>query len=94
MHRIITLIDLSTKMEQRLSAIYELLSRKMPLEENEIAVIDGDWYDNQDVMQLLKISSRTLLRRRHDGSIQSTQIKGKFYYRKSHIEEVLRKGLE
>ena len=47
------------------------------------------WIDNQDVMQMLHISQRTLQTFRSNGTIPYSKIQGKFYYKVSDIEELL-----
>jgi hypothetical protein len=77
-----SVIKLILRIDNKLSILVELASQ---IEKNQKASTVPDrsaiWLDNQDIMQKLHISPRTLRRRRLDGSIQSTRIKGKFYYR-------------
>jgi hypothetical protein len=47
------------------------------------------WLDNQDVMQTLHISKRTLQTFRTNGTIPYSRIQGKFYYKVSDIEQLL-----
>lgn len=47
------------------------------------------WIDNQDVMQMLHISQRTLQTLRSNGTIPYSKIKGKFYYKVTDIERIL-----
>lgn len=47
------------------------------------------WIDNQDVMQMLHISPRTLQTFRTNGTIPYSKISGKFYYKVADIEELL-----
>src|SRR5690554_1878695 len=47
------------------------------------------WVDNQDVMQMLHISPRTLQTLRSNGTIPFSKIRGKFYYKVSDIEKLL-----
>lgn len=47
------------------------------------------WLRNQEVMHLLQINDRTLMRRRQDGSIPFTGTRGNYLYRKSDIERLL-----
>lgn len=49
------------------------------------------WLDNQQVMQLLKISATTLKRRRLEGTLPFTRMRGKCYYKDSDIQEILMK---
>lgn len=54
--------------------------------------IDGDVIlDNQDLMEILKISSRTLQRIRNSHSLPYHTMNKKNYYLKSDVEEYIRK---
>ena len=48
-----------------------------------------DWLDNQDVMQALHISLRTLQTLRSNGTLPYTRINNKIYYRRQDIEKIL-----
>ncbi len=48
-----------------------------------------DWIDNQDVMQALHISPRTLQTLRSNGTLPYTRIGRKLYYRRQDIERLL-----
>ena len=48
-----------------------------------------DWIDNQDVMQLLHISSRTLQTLRSNGTLPYSRINNKIYYRRQDIQQIL-----
>ena len=100
MHRITTLIEICSRIETQLSSaarievhlsnIFEWLkSFKTP---ETVEPADMQWLDAQEVMQTLKISPRTLQRRRTDGSIPGTPIKGKYYYKKADIDKLLKGG--
>ncbi len=52
----------------------------------------ADWIDGQDVMEKLHITSRTLQRWRTNGLIPFSQIRGRYYYRKSQIPALLREN--
>lgn len=49
----------------------------------------SDWIDNQDVMQLLHISLRTLQTLRSNGTLPYSRIMGKIYYRRQDIQKIL-----
>ena len=53
--------------------------------EGEVA----DWLDNQDVMQVLHISPRTLQTLRSNGILPFSRIGNKIYYRKQDILKIL-----
>ena len=48
-----------------------------------------DWLDNQEVMQLLHISPRTLQTLRTNGTLPFSRIRKKLYYRKQDILKIL-----
>jgi len=48
-----------------------------------------DWLDNQEVMQLLHISPRTLQTLRTNGTLPFSRIRRKLYYRKQDILKML-----
>lgn len=47
------------------------------------------WVDNQDVLQTLHISKRTLQTFRTNGTLPFSKIQGKFYYKVSDIKQLL-----
>lgn len=51
--------------------------------------LKNTWIDNQDVMQMLHISQRTLQTLRSNGTIPFSKIQGKFYYKVADIEQLL-----
>lgn len=48
-----------------------------------------DWLDNQDVMNLLHVSPRTLQSLRSNGTLPYSRINGKIYYRRQDIQKIL-----
>lgn len=48
-----------------------------------------DWLDNQDVIQLLHVSARTLQTLRSNGTIAYSKVNGKIYYRRQDIQKLL-----
>jgi hypothetical protein len=53
-------------------------------------VLKDNWVDNQDVMQMLHISKRTLQTFRSNGTLPYSKVSGKFYYKVSDIEELFK----
>jgi len=51
-----------------------------------------DWIDNQDVMQSLHISLRTLQTLRTNGTLPYTKVNGKIFYLRKDVEALLRKN--
>lgn len=55
--------------------------------------IDGEeLLDNQDLLQMLKISSRSLQRYRSNGKLPYYTISGKLYYKLSDIHQFIRES--
>lgn len=48
-----------------------------------------EWIDGQRVMEVLKISKRTLQTLRDDGDLAFSSVKGKFYYKAEDLEALL-----
>jgi len=48
------------------------------------------WLDNQDVMQLLHISPRTLQTLRSNGTLPFSRIGNKLFYRRADIQQILK----
>ncbi|MDD3480067.1 MAG: helix-turn-helix domain-containing protein [Paludibacteraceae bacterium] len=69
----------------------DLASEKQISEMAEKAFLE-DWIDNQDVMQRLHISIRTLQTLRSNGTLPYTRVNGKIYYLRKDIEDLLRKN--
>ena len=85
------LIQAFLRIEQKLALILEMMNLAVQLS----APVPKTciWLDNQEVMQMLKISESTLRRWRISGLIPWTRIKGKYYYKDSDIHELLLAGL-
>lgn len=49
----------------------------------------NEWIDNQDVMQALHISPRTLQTLRSNGTLPYSRINNKIYYRRKDVENLL-----
>jgi carbamoylphosphate synthase small subunit len=49
----------------------------------------NEWLDNQDVCQLLNISSRTLQTLRDNGTLAYSQLSHKTYYKPEDVERIL-----
>jgi hypothetical protein len=57
------------------------------------SAIDGEeLLDNQDLLQMLKISSRSLQRYRSGGKLPYYTISGKIYYKLSDVHQFIRDG--
>ena len=52
--------------------------------------LSKEWIDNQDVMQLLHISPRTLQTLRTNGTLPFSRIGNKLYYRTEDIQRILK----
>ena len=66
----------------------DIISEQVKASEQYSATDDGDQLlDKQDVLQLLKISSRSLQRYRAKGTLPYYMIGGKQYYRLSEVRQ-------
>ena len=80
------IIDLLLSLSQE---IKDLKARIELLRQSRAEVLKDTWIDNQDVLQTLHISKRTLQTLRTNGTLPYSKVKGKFYYRVADIEQLL-----
>ncbi|GGH43619.1 hypothetical protein C7H62_2128 [Mesoflavibacter sp. HG96] len=80
------IIDLILALSQD---IKDLKARIELLRQSRAEVLKDTWIDNQDVLQTLHISKRTLQTLRTNGTLPYSKVKGKFYYRVADIEQLL-----
>ena len=77
------------KIMERFDILMEVVGSKKQLS----TAIDGEeLLDNQDVLQILKISSRSLQRYRSSGRLPYYTISGKLYYKLSDVEQFIREN--
>ena len=78
---------------ERVMQRFDLLAEKIHKVEQRHNSIDGEeLLDNQDVLQMLKISSRSLQRYRSDGKLPYYTISGKLYYKLSDVHQFIRES--
>ena len=70
--------------------IKELKVYIQPIRQSRAEVLKDSWVDNQDVMQMLHISKRTLQTFRSNGTLPYSKVSGKFYYKVSDIEDLFK----
>jgi hypothetical protein len=74
---------------ERFDIVMELISTN----KNGHTTIDGEeLLDNQDILQMLKISTRSLQRYRSSGRLPYYTISGKIYYKLSDIHQFVRES--
>jgi hypothetical protein len=79
---------------ERIMERFDLLKEQMLSSQSKLIEIDGEvLLDNQDVLQLLKISSRSLQRYRTDKKLPYYTISGKLYYKLSDVHQLIRECL-
>lgn len=79
---------------ERIMERFDILMEAVSGIENQHNIIDGEeLLDNQDVMQILKISSRSLQRYRSTGRLAYYTISGKLYYKLSDVHQFVRDSL-
>ena len=65
----------------------EIINMLVKLSEQKNAL--SEWIDTQDLMQLLHISKRTLLKLRTNGTIPFSRINNKIYYKIEDVQRIL-----
>lgn len=76
---------------KRIMERFDILSTSLHNSNRNLHGLDGDeLLDNQDVLQYLKISIRTLHRYRKTGKLPHYKISGKLYYRLSDVQAFIR----
>lgn len=73
---------------------FDIQKEQVISSQSRLIEIDGEvLLDNQDVLQLLKISSRSLQRYRTDKKLPYYTISGKLYYKLSDVHQLIRECL-
>ncbi|MDR6919973.1 helix-turn-helix domain-containing protein [Chryseobacterium sp. S-02] len=79
---------------ERIMERFDILKEHIVTKQSRFIEIDGEQLlDNQDVLQLLKISSRSLQRYRTDKKLPYYTISGKLYYKLSDVHQIIRNSL-
>lgn len=79
----------------RLINRFDLLDEKLEQLIKKKTCLDGeDLLDNQDLLQVLKISYRTLQRFRSSGDLPYVKMNGKIYYKLSDVNRFIREVFE
>lgn len=79
---------------ERIMQRFDILMEKNSTACYQHTQIDGEeLLDNQDVLQMLKISPRSLQRYRSDGRLPYYTISGKLYYKLSDVHQLVRESL-
>ncbi|REC47546.1 helix-turn-helix domain-containing protein [Chryseobacterium pennipullorum] len=79
------------KWMEKIMTRFDILHEKLNAKQNELNTIDGEQLlDNQDVLQMLKISARSLQRYRSEKKLPYYTISGKLYYKLSDVHELIR----
>lgn len=80
---------------ERIMTRFDILSENITLASNNRNNIDGEeLLDNQDVLQMLKISIRSLQRYRSSGKLPYYTISGKLYYKLSDVHQFIRESFK
>ncbi|OPC04850.1 excisionase [Elizabethkingia ursingii] len=76
---------------ERIMERFNILGEYIKEGQSQKCSIDGEeLLDNQDVLQMLKVSSRSLQRYRSSGRIPYYTISGKLYYKLSDVHQFIR----
>lgn len=72
---------------------FDILNEHILNSQNQLNSIDGEeLLDNQDLLQMLKVSSRSLQRYRSSGKLPYYTISGKLYYKLSDVHQFIRES--
>lgn len=78
---------------ERIMERFDILMELASGTKNQHAIIDGEeLLDNQDILQMLKISPRSLQRYRSSGKLPYYTISGKIYYKLSDVHQFIRES--
>ncbi|GGF14338.1 helix-turn-helix domain-containing protein [Flavobacterium limi] len=78
---------------ERIIERFDLMSSHISELEKKRGSVDGEeLLDNQDILQMLKISSRSLQRYRSSGRLPYYTISGKIYYKLSDVHQFIRES--
>lgn len=78
---------------KRIIQRFDLVDELLKVRNTRLETVDGEeLLDNQDLLQLLKVSARSLQRYRSDGKLPYYSISGKIYYKRSDVEQVIRES--
>ena len=89
MNGLFALVRIFLRIEKKLNELVDMFHLFAAFQRDREIVSPVIWLDNQDVMLILKISERTLRRHRLEGRIPFSQIKGKYYYKQTDIDDML-----
>ena len=78
---------------ERLIERFDLLGEHISELKRKRGTVDGEeLLDNQDILQMLKISTRSLQRYRSSGRLPYYTISGKIYYKLSDVHQFIRES--
>jgi len=78
---------------ERIMERFDILMELVSGAKNQRTIIDGEeLLDNQDILQILKISPRSLQRYRSSGKLPYYTISGKIYYKLSDVHQFIRES--
>ncbi|MBT2621864.1 helix-turn-helix domain-containing protein [Chryseobacterium sp. ISL-6] len=76
---------------KRIMERFDVLGDQLSSSNKQLNAIDGEeLLDNQEVLQKLKISTRSLQRYRSSGQLPYFTISGKLYYKLSDVQQFIR----
>lgn len=78
---------------ERIMDRFDILGQQINDEKSQSGTVDGEQLlDNQDLLQMLKVSSRSLQRYRSSGKLPYYTISGKLYYKLSDVHQFIRES--
>lgn len=80
-------VTLQSQAYQEIVSKLDTINQRLTAKEKEPK---EKWLDNQELMQLLKLSKRTLQHYRDSGLISFSQVGSKIYYKLADVEDLLK----
>lgn len=81
-------ITIQSEAFEQLKSMLDAINNRLSAKEKEPKEI---WLDNQEMMQMLKISKRSSQHYRDSGMISFSQVGNKIYYKLSDVEDLLKR---
>jgi len=79
---------------ERIMGRLDIMDEQVRYARKQNSSIDGEeLLDNQDILQMLKISNRSLQRYRSNGRLPYYSISGKLYYKLSDVHQFIRESM-
>lgn len=83
------MVDVVTMILELSQEIKFIRAQLYTFQKSRVEIFKETWVDAEQVMDALKICSRTLQNLRDNGTLPYSRINGKFYYKAADLEKLL-----